>query len=379
MNLLQASAIQTVAQITKVFTDNCIAIMNVDGFTVACSDPSQIGRFHPAARAMIVDRLDCFVTPESADQPDARVDLCLPILQRDLVVGAVSIVGEADTVTRLGGLLKRMAEYLLQETDPAEQEQIQESIRRRFVEQWLTRQPLADSPDFIRWGASLGIDVKAGRRVMVMEADVPDAAVDAESAKAIAARIDKTVASLAATVPNAVVSRLQSRLVCCLSLHSNSALGAFAANMQQYVHAKFGRILRIGIDEKTDDISSAYKKAQKALECACRSSRKNIVFYDEIDMDIFIHELSNDVKQQYIEKIYQCCTNEEITESLTILDAYLKHNGSIQNVASELFMHKNTVQYKIKKIAFITGYDMRNMKDAAVLYLGSLFYNSRNR
>lgn len=48
-----------------------------------------------------------------------------------------------------------------------------------------------------------------------------------------------------------------------------------------------------------------------------------------------------------------------------VLDCYMKHNGSVQDTAEELFVHRNTVNYKIKKIetllnADITKFAVRN-------------------
>ena len=43
---------------------------------------------------------------------------------------------------------------------------------------------------------------------------------------------------------------------------------------------------------------------------------------------------------------------------ILLLDCYMKHNGSVQDTAEELFVHRNTVNYKIKKIEALLNVDI---------------------
>jgi DNA-binding PucR family transcriptional regulator len=55
-------------------------------------------------------------------------------------------------------------------------------------------------------------------------------------------------------------------------------------------------------------------------------------------------------------------------DTLTItLDAYLDSGGSVESCARELFVHPNTVRYRLKRISDITGRDPMNPRDAYVL------------
>lgn len=49
--------------------------------------------------------------------------------------------------------------------------------------------------------------------------------------------------------------------------------------------------------------------------------------------------------------------------------AYIKNNGSISKTSSDLFIHKNTLQYRLNKVAKMTGYNPRELKSLIVLYL----------
>ncbi|GAA1462101.1 helix-turn-helix domain-containing protein [Williamsia maris] len=53
------------------------------------------------------------------------------------------------------------------------------------------------------------------------------------------------------------------------------------------------------------------------------------------------------------------------------LDAYLDSGGSVESCARELFVHPNTVRYRLKRIAEVTGRDPMNPRDAYVLRVAS--------
>ena len=50
----------------------------------------------------------------------------------------------------------------------------------------------------------------------------------------------------------------------------------------------------------------------------------------------------------------------------------MKHNGSVQDTAEELFVHRNTVNYKIKKIEALLNVDITKLSVRNDLALGLL-------
>ena len=54
---------------------------------------------------------------------------------------------------------------------------------------------------------------------------------------------------------------------------------------------------------------------------------------------------------------------------LVTLEAYLEEGGSIEAAARRLFVHANTVRYRLGKVTDATGYSPHNARDAYVLRL----------
>lgn len=57
-------------------------------------------------------------------------------------------------------------------------------------------------------------------------------------------------------------------------------------------------------------------------------------------------------------------------KELELLETYFFHDMSLKDTCEELYLHKNTLQYKLDKIHKTTGYNPRNFKNAVVLYIG---------
>ena len=59
-------------------------------------------------------------------------------------------------------------------------------------------------------------------------------------------------------------------------------------------------------------------------------------------------------------------------EELRTLEAFLRHHGSVNGVARALFLHRNTVRQRLKRIGELTGADLEDADQRMQLYLAVL-------
>ena len=90
-----------------------------------------------------------------------------------------------------------------------------------------------------------------------------------------------------------------------------------------------------------------------------------LAIFDELDLEILFGNLSEDVKKHFLKETINCLSTDE----LEVLKAYFSTNMSLKETCEQIFMHKNTLQYKLDKIAKDTGYNPRRFKEAVVLYI----------
>lgn len=81
-----------------------------------------------------------------------------------------------------------------------------------------------------------------------------------------------------------------------------------------------------------------------------RAHGKDIRFYNEINLEIFTDEISDLSKKEYVQKLFPGYRHEELAEVIGVLEVLYETEGSITAASEALHMHKNTLQYKLKRI-----------------------------
>ena len=75
-----------------------------------------------------------------------------------------------------------------------------------------------------------------------------------------------------------------------------------------------------------------------------------------------------------MQKLFRGYEMEELTETIGILEILYETEGSITKASEKLHMHKNTLQYKLKRIYERTGYDPRSIRSSSLFYIAIYFF-----
>ena len=125
------------------------------------------------------------------------------------------------------------------------------------------------------------------------------------------------------------------------------------------------RKLRVGIGSKCMDISRlsvSYRRAKAAVQMAMTQKRQ-VVKFDDCGLYRLLYMVEDTGVLQEIET--ECLAALEEYDRkynagyVETLQSYLKHNGSIQAVAEELYTHRNTVLYRLGNIRKVLGNELK--------------------
>ena len=131
---------------------------------------------------------------------------------------------------------------------------------------------------------------------------------------------------------------------------------AISMNTDMYIPFKIFEASKI---DKRIDI---YAYNDVILECEKAIINTNLSYITESDL-IRLNICSNELLKQNILKKYY---NDR--DMLAAIKTFLECNLNISKAANLLFMHRNTLMNKIDKFIEVTGYDIKNFKDAFVIY-----------
>ena len=129
------------------------------------------------------------------------------------------------------------------------------------------------------------------------------------------------------------------------------------------------RKLRVGIGSKCMDISRlsvSYRRAKAAVQMAMTQKRQ-VVKFDDCGLYRLLYMVEDTGVLQEIET--ECLAALEEYDRkynagyVETLQSYLKHNGSIQAVAKELYTHRNTVLYRLGNIRKVLGNELKTPEE----------------
>ncbi|MFI3172963.1 MAG: PucR family transcriptional regulator [Eubacteriales bacterium] len=124
----------------------------------------------------------------------------------------------------------------------------------------------------------------------------------------------------------------------------------------------------------------SYENAGKLIRVmSCYDSKTDMLEYEDIGIYKLLLEIENKVViRKYYEETVKAIVeydNYHNTDLLIVLDKYLKYNGSLKAVAEELFVHRNTVNYKLSKIASLVNCNLSAQEVRTKLEIGIAIYH----
>ncbi len=126
--------------------------------------------------------------------------------------------------------------------------------------------------------------------------------------------------------------------------------------------------------ETINDIARSYSEAQIALEIGrVFEGDKYILSYDALGIGRLIYQLPSKLCELFLDEIFK-------KESINVLDEetiqtiykFFENNLNVSETSRQLFVHRNTLVYRLDKIERLTGLDLRNFDDAVIFKVAIL-------
>ncbi len=134
---------------------------------------------------------------------------------------------------------------------------------------------------------------------------------------------------------------------------------------------------QIGIGSIVDsvwDIGRSYKEAQTALQIgSIFESDKAIVNYDNLGIGRLIYQLPTTMCRLFMKEVFKKGPFEALDqETLLTIQKFFENNLNVSETSRQLYVHRNTLVYRLDKIQKITGLDLRNFDDAIIFKVALL-------
>lgn len=120
------------------------------------------------------------------------------------------------------------------------------------------------------------------------------------------------------------------------------------------------------IIEEIKDVSKSYKEACMALDVGrIFYVEKNVLAYNELGIGRLIHQLPISLCEMFLEEVFHGNAIEQLEkETLMTVNAFFENSLNISETARQMYLHRNTLGYRLDKIMRTTGLDVKNFDDA---------------
>lgn len=350
---LTALGTQLVKELSELIEQQVI-VTDQHGLIIASTDPSRLHSIHEGATLAMETRRELQMTEEMTGKlHGVRPGMVLPIVVTDIPIGVIGITGKPAEIEKYAKLVRKVAELFVTEfISRQERERGFRDLELLISDLFTTDM---DEKTIVERSKLSGLEVASFSRVAVIETNKAFDFTDVEKllhSQGIHPQLKLArwgVGKLIMLIPEIEEIQLRTKLV----------------EFEQLVKRVTSDSISIGVGAAKSYtlLKESFREAERAAVVSKNWSR--IVFEDELKLELLYHSLPSDVKVEFRKRtIEPLLENEELVQTLTV---WLKNTGSLQDIADELHIHKNTLKYRIEKIEDLLNLNFNNKEHIAIV------------
>lgn len=156
-------------------------------------------------------------------------------------------------------------------------------------------------------------------------------------------------------------------------------LDAMAQSILDTIHSETMMNVLIGIStvaETITQLNNAYKEAQIALEVGkVFDEEKYILNYENLGIGRLIYQLPIKLCELFLQEVFK---KGDLTlldnETILTINKFFENDLNVSETSRQLFVHRNTLVYRLEKIYKLTGLDLRKFDQAIVFKVAMMVH-----
>lgn len=373
-----------------------INIMDEKGVIIGSGDKSRLNQFHEGAAQVIKEGKKLEIYSKDINHlVGAKPGINLPIEHNNKIIGVVGITGEPDEVSPFGEVIKMTVEMMLQQEFLLKELQLEQQARENFIHDLISGRMGNDLDLFITRGQIVGYDILIPRVALVM--DIYQFEKTAKQSlqtfkglkegeiylQRLKNDVLKTIQGIFVDTPQEIASYTGGdRFVVLKTINLKDSdeilrrkLFRMGKRIKNTISQQIKFKVTIGIGEYHEDIrgiSKSFKEATQALDVGTKLEGAGDIYHvDNLGVGKLLAEIKGESQQEFMEKtIYSTKNNKDKKINETLLEtlkAFFDNNLSISKTAQVIYVHRNTLLYRLRRVKEITGLDPKKFDDAVQL------------
>jgi len=330
-----------------------VNIMNMNGKIIATLNKSRVGSIHKGAKEVLRTGKTLFIhTNEKKAWEGTQPGVNLPIVFMDKIIGVIGVTGDPHEMGDIGELVKMTTELMIRQEFMDSQMEWKQRTKEMIIEQLLKIEP---SHTILDQSLSLlGLTLTppyCSVIVQITDRSVPN--------RKLIQKVEETIGKKNGIVSFINVNRL---FIAIYDIDENE--------MDEKIVSVYNLLKRLTIVfqmayslpfNNLSNFNQSFKDCEITLEIS--DVEQDFASFAQIEAKSLIYQVDKKVTERFSQRVLK---NFDSNKART-LECFFANNLNIQQTANDLFLHRNTLIYRLNKIIDETGYDPKKFKDALIL------------
>ncbi|MGE0973403.1 sugar diacid recognition domain-containing protein (plasmid) [Klebsiella sp. WOUb02] len=371
--LLDKELAQEIVSRTMRIIGGNVNVMDSAGRIIGSSDRARIGTIHEGALLAIMQRRLVDIDGGMAKYlQGVNPGVNLPLRMDDNIVGVIGLTGNPTQLRQYGELVCMTAEMMLEQTRLLHMLTHHQRIREKLVLELIHAEE--SLPETGKWARQLGIDVDKPRVAILIEVDN--------------GRLDDVMNELQQST---VLLNTQERenLIAIVSLTEIVVLHP-ALNLQgvwdpEEHHHRLNKLFSHMMEDNGLNVRIAFGNyfsgpggIARSWHIACITMRvgkqhkpsNRCYFYSDLMLPVLLNSLQGDWQvKELVLPLSKLKTQDSRGLLMRTLKEWFKNNVHPTLTANALYVHRNTLDYRLNRISEISGLNLDNFDERLLMYI----------
>ena len=370
---ISSNLAQTIVYDMKKIINQELNFMDTDGLVIASTDSERINTYHEGAKEVISTKEDLIIE-DNEQFKGTKKGINIPIYFENKIIGVIGITGEKDEVAKYGQIIRKMTEILIKDAWLKDLSMQRRENHRTLIDYLLFSSDFDENKS--NFPLLFEINLMTPKQVVV-----GNIIETKPSSYNVIEGMHIIFEKFFLSNQQNIFSIKSDEMILIIDHTFEKELKYILESIIKDASATLHTTLMFGIGLSTNNnisFKQSYHQAKRAINWGkLFTEQRNIHYYNDLDLGLILSDTSSEDKKFYMNKVLTNLSQEEIDEFKKILHVYGENNGSINKSAEDLFIHKNTLQYKLNKLGARTGYNPRNLNDYVILRIAFLLYQKQ--
>lgn len=366
-----------------------VTITDTNGYIVGSSDPARLNQFHPSAYEILCERQPIeswdIATDSYVNVPEGvQLGYGERVIYDGECIGLIGLVGAPEEIKQSIKTAQLVLQLMLDRKKASDELKLISKDKKAFLLRLLQGQ--YGSPEWIKERAdTYKIDLSRPRYVLTVQINLEkfDEKSPLELSQ-IKETMHRAIRSIFFEQEDLLYEYDTGETVLLTAgKHSDASqrrrqIEKAAARLYAELREQCKVSALIGVSEECGDytgIPLALRQGRMAAEIGAKTENgEGLYFYSQMQLGRIVASFSPEIRPILQRDILSKLLENHADSLLETLFTYFEMNGNVSQTAEKLFIHRNTLQYRFRKIKEITGFDIYHIDDLVQLRLAVLQY-----